>query len=423
MTYKKEEAEEALFNYYWKWHGETSQPGSPGKHKRLRERGEGAKWGQVKGAILEQVVASKDVVQQGGRRGARHEEDKGLPLAAAAGLLNVGSRALRDLIWEDHIRRALLDNAENPTQVEEVAQALELTVEQCTKLKAEKERSEIPAFPLGTAHESEWWKLRLRADAKVLSDPNATAESVSAATSRRSLLTVAQAALKETGVLQDKTVGQKSRVQPGVLIQWADQHPELHHWRSSRDDNVTLGGTLSQVIEYLQVTMEGKLVIYTTLPKHGGQPEVVSFNAGGALGVREMRRRLLQAGLIELDKRGNLLKLETQASTVAEAIAMPWTNPDSRNALAEAYVDTLKHYSQWLAEHASASALAAQVLDEQAKTEGLMVREASMLKQRRANALSEEKDAVAWSSQARSAALAAVLPAASTESSYIKRRF
>lgn len=71
MTYKKEEAEEALFNYYWKWHGETSQPGSPGKHKRLRERGEGAKWGQVKGAILEQVVASKDVVQQGGRSGVK----------------------------------------------------------------------------------------------------------------------------------------------------------------------------------------------------------------------------------------------------------------------------------------------------------------------------------------------------------------
>ncbi|WP_282243643.1 hypothetical protein [Stenotrophomonas sp. PS02300] len=423
MTYKKEEAEEALFNYYWKWHGESSQPGSPGKHRRLRERGEGAKWGQIKGAILEQVVASKDVAQQGDHRGAGHEEHKGLPLAAAAGLLNVGSRALRDLIWEDHIRRALLDNAKNPKQVEEVAKALELTVEQCTKLKAEKERSEIPGFPLGTAHESEWWKVRLKADAKALSDLKATAKSIAAAKRRSLLLRHARKVLEKSKVLQKSTVGQKSRVRPGILIQWADQHTDLQSWRSSRDDNVTLGGTLSQVIEYLQVTMEGKLVIYTTLPKHGGQPEVVSFNAGGALGVREMRRRLLQAGLVELDKRGNLLKLETQESTVAEAITMPWAKPDVRNALAEAYVDTLKHYSQWLAEHASASALAANALNDQAKGEGQTVSEASMLNQRRAKALSEEKEAMAWSSQARGAALAALLPAASNERSYIRRRF
>lgn len=435
MTYKKDEALDALFKRYWKWEAEpenarirrhNAKVRDPSLMEPVREKKEGAQWYQIRDAV------KKEAPDPTGQ--------SDMTMAEAAALFSITPRQFKDLIRDGLIEEALLDGAGKHWTVEAAAELLEVRVEECIRLKAQAKRPSL--FPVaairtqgkadkkagGKLHEaavediepvlgmlpitatyvSEKEKARRARYEKAARNAElGSAESIETK-NRLDVMAgvVKQVQSEKAGLLPKQTTGQKTRFIPAVLIDWANGHPLLKDWESRRPENqpIAVDPSIATVIRYIQVTIDGKLNIYND----GLDGHVEDLDLGGAR-RNSMREALKAAGFIELDKRGNLMRLESNQHTFNEALELPWRDPERRVAWLEAYTGALRHWSAVLNEHAEAADAAAQGWKQEQAGEGLTKKLRQRLEVKEGKALADAKRAREGSSRARAAALDASL--------------
>jgi len=434
MTYKKDEALDALFKRYWKWEAEpenarirrqNAKVRDPSLMEPVREKKEGAQWYQIRDAV------KKEAPDPTGQ--------SDMTMAEAAALFSITPRQFKDLIRDGLIEDALLNGAGTRWTIEAAAEVLNVSVEEGKQLKAQANRRSLfpiaairlpgsgeptlgrwrgvdtetdlrhayPALPITASYESEKEKARRKRDDKLARKGKPSTAESRKAESRLDLMAKVAREIGQEGLLPEKTTGQKTRFVPAVMIEWADAHPLLKDWESRRTENhpIAVDPSIATVIRYIQVTIEGKLNVYND----GLDGHVQDLD----LGVAErnlMRKGLKAAGFIELDKRGNLMRLESNQHTFSEALELPWRDTERRAAWLEAYTGALGHWTAWLNEHAEAARAAAQGWKQEGAREGLTEKLRQRLQVKEDKALAEARRANEWSNRARAAALDASLP-------------
>jgi|GEM_PF-1678138 len=434
MTYKKDEALDALFKRYWKWEAEpenarirrhNAKVRDPSLMEPVREKKEGALWYQIRDAV------KKEAPDPTGQ--------SDMTMAEAAALFSITPRQFKDLIRDGLIEDKLLDGAGTRWSLEAAAEVLNVSVEEGEQLKASANRPALfpiaairlpgkgettlgrrrgaaseanpkrsyPTLPITAAYESEKEKARRKRDEKVAKKGKPSTAEGGKAERRLELMAKVAQEIGEPGILPASTTGQKARFIPAVLIDWANRHPLLHDWETRRPENqlIAVDPSIATVIRYIQVTVEGKLNVYND----GLDGHVQGLDLGAA-GRNSMREALKAAGFIELDKRGNLMRLESNQHTFSEALQLPWRDPKRRIAWLEAYTGALHYWTAWLNEHAEAACAAAQGWKQESAREGLTEKLRQRLQVKEDKALAEAKRANEWSNRARAAALDASLP-------------
>lgn len=438
MTYKKDDALDALFKRYWKWEAapenarvrrQNSKGRDPSLMEPVREKKEGAQWYQIRDAV------KKEAPDPTGQ--------SDMTMAEAAALFSITPRQFKDLIRDGLIEGALLDGAGARWTLEAAAEVLNVSVEEGEQMKALANRPSLfpiaairfsgnegatprrprgapsetnlkrahPALPITAAYESEKEKARRKRDEKFAKKGKSSTAESRKAERRLDLMAKVAKEIGKAGILPESTTGQKTRFIPAVLIDWANRHPLLHDWETRRPENqpIAVDPSIATVIRYIQVTVEGKLNVYND----GLNGHVEHLDLGVA-GRNLMRKALKAAGFIELDKRGNLMRLESNPHTFSEALALPWRDPGSRDAWLEAYTGALRHWSEWLNEHAEAARAAAEGWKQEGAREGLTDKLRQRLQVKAEKASAEAKRANEWSNRARAAALDASLPSPGT---------